>query len=476
VREAEQQRRQAAPKRNELAERRREAAKKIREADRQRREAENQQTKGATQQNKPPAPQNEPTTLQNEPSAPQTGAPAQQTGVPKQQIERTTPVEAPVPTENHENPHAGIERGPEVPGSLAAAPKLNDDARPSRLGQQGSPALSTGAHLANGGSATIRAVDSFLDDRDSGKGIFKSLIDAAWTYAANKNLFVGAISTLEQRIQKDANGEQVYGDDKIDALLGTVGETVGGQLSKSSALDDAINAGTNLYGAVDDHKHRGQPPNGVEAEEASFRTLTDLAAEFTPSRIKSSMIGGGLRSYYDIGRAIGGDFKGVNKFEDDALRGKLGSIVQPWAMAADFFGNLATDGAGKALDKTLKKSKGTGIQKLGDASGDAVYKFGQSKEAKSGKYTPVVQGLSNIVGVTSDVIGGKSFEKAISDAADAGKGSIADTIGSKAGDLAFNAVQKGEEIINEDIPAAEAKAGQVIDKTEEAISSWWKKL
>ena len=78
--------------------------------------------------------------------------------------------------------------------------------------------------------------------------------------------------------------------------------------------------------------------------------------------------------------------------------------------------------------------------------------------------------------MTSDVIGGKSFEKAISDAADAGKGSIADKIGSKAGDLAFDAVQKGKEIINEDIPAAEAKAGQVIDKTKEAITGWWKKL
>ena len=486
ARETEEQERQAAEKRRESGVKRREAAEKIREADRQRREAESQQPEGTTQQKNSATPQNEVTAPgvndavpQIEPAAPQSEISAPGGGASAPQIEPSTPqneIVAPGIEPAKTQTEVSMQHGPEVPGSLAASPRSNEDVGAGGSQQHGSSALSIGTHAANNVAAALRGYDALVDDIHSGKGLFKSSADAAWTYASNKNPFLGALSTFEQRIQKDANGQQVYGDDKIDALLGTVGETAGGQLSKSSALDDAVNAGANLYGAVDDHHHKGQNANGAEDGKASIRTLLDVGAEFTPSRLRSTAIGGGLRSYYDISRAIGGDFKGVDKFADDALRGKLGSIVEPWAIAADFVGNLATDDAGKALDKTLKKTKGTNLQKLGDASGDAVYKFGQSKEAKSGKYTPVVQGLADIVGVTSDVIGGKSFEKAISDAADAGKGSIADKIGSKAGDLAFDAVQKGKEFINEDIPAAEAKAGEVIDKTKEAITGWWKKL
>ena len=406
AREAEEQERQAAEKRRESGVKRREAAEKIREADRQRRETEAQQPEGTTQQKGSAAPQNEviapgagntvpqiePAAPQNEISAPGAGPAAPQIE-PAPQNEVIAPGIEPATTQNE----VSMQHGPEVPGSLAAPPRSNEDVGAGRLQQHGSSALSTGTHATNKVAGALRGFDDLTADLRSGKGLFESSVDAAWTYASNTNPFVGAVTTFEQRIQKDANGQQVYGDDKIDALLGTVGETAGGQLSKSSALDDAINAGSNLYGAVDDHHHKGQPANGAEDGKASIRTLLDVGAEFTPSRLRSTAIGGGLRSYYDIGRAIGGDFKGVDKFADDALRGKLGSIIEPWAIAADFVGNLATDDAGKALDKTLKKTKGTNLQKLGDASGDAVYNFGQNKEARSGKYTPVVQGLADIV-------------------------------------------------------------------------------
>ena len=204
--------------------------------------------------------------------------------------------------------------------------------------------------------------------------------------------------------------------------------------------------------------------------------MTDLAADLTPSRMFAQTVGAGARSYYDLARAARGDTKGVDKFAEDAVRGKLGSVLQPWAMAADFVGNLGSDSAGVALEKTVKKTEGTTLKKVGDASGDALYELGQSKKAKSGKYGPAVQGISATLGITSDLIAGKSFDKALNDAAEAGKGSLADKVGSALGDATFTAVEKGKEILNEDLPAAKKKAEQSIDQTKKRVSDWWRSL
>ena len=187
-------------------------------------------------------------------------------------------------------------------------------------------------------------------------------------------------------------------------------------------------------------------------------------------------LGGGARAYYDIARAATGDTKGVDKFGEDAVHGKLGAVVQPWAMAADFVGNLGSDSAGVALDKTIKKTEGTTLKKVGDASGDAMYNLGQSKAAKSGKYGAPVQGISMILGMTSDHIAGKSFEKSLNEAAEAGKGTIADTVGSALGNAAFTTVQTGKQIINEDLPAAKKIAVEAIQQQKQVITDWWNKL
>jgi hypothetical protein len=155
----------------------------------------------------------------------------------------------------------------------------------------------------------------------------------------------------------------------------------------------------------------------------------------------------------------------VDKFAEDAVKGKLGAIIQPWAMAADFAGNLGSDDVGTALEKTVKKTEGTTLKKLGDASGDAMYELGQSAEAKSGQYGTSVQGISMMLGMTSDMIAGQSFEKALEKAAEAGKGSWADTAGSALGDAAFDTVEKGKEILDEDLPAAKQR-----------LKTWWKNL
>ena len=53
--------------------------------------------------------------------------------------------------------------------------------------------------------------------------------------------------------------------------------------------------------------------------------------------------------------------------------------------------------------RSSKKTEGTTLKKVGDASGDALYELGQSKKAKSGKYGPAVQGISATLGVARDL-------------------------------------------------------------------------
>jgi Domain of unknown function (DUF4157) len=358
----------------------------------------------------------------------------------------------------------------------AWAARMNDKARSDHTAAKRDAGLSKAAHVANQAAAGLRAYDAYDDAIAKGKGSVEASLDAAKTYLENTNPALGALSTVEQRMQKDASGKQYYGDDAVDAWLGTLGETGAGYLVPGAGWDQAVNAAANVGGAVDDHLKKGRDPNDPENDKANLRTVGDLAADLTPSRMAAQALGGGARAYYDIARAATGDTKGVDKFGEDAVHGKLGAVIQPWAMAADFVGNLGSDSAGVALDKTIKKTEGTTLKKVGDASGDAMYNLGQSKVAKSGKYGAPVQGISMILGMTSDHIAGKSFEKSLNEAAEAGKGTIADTVGSALGDAAFATVQTGKKIINEDLPAAKKIAVEAIEQQKQLITDWWNKL
>jgi hypothetical protein len=287
---------------------------------------------------------------------------------------------------------------------------------------------------------------------------------------------MGAIATAQARQQKDQNGQQYYGDDAVDAWLGTIGETGAGFIVPGEGWDQLVNGGANLFGAVDDHMKKDRDLNDPANNQASVRTGVDLAAELTPSRMFSTTIGAGTRAWYDVARAVKGDTKGTDKFGEDAVRGKLGSIIQPWAMAADFAGNLGSDDAGTALEKTIKKTEGTTLKKIGDAGGNAMFELGQSEEVKSGKYGAPLQGISMMLGMSTDMIAGSSFDKALDKAAKAGKGSTADTVGSALGDAAFVTVEKGKEIYNEDIPAAKKKAAEAYDKARGRLSKLWDRL
>ena len=331
-------------------------------------------------------------------------------------------------------------------------------------------------HAANQAAGAIRAYDAYQDALKEKKSHAQAALEAGKAYLASTNPVAGAVSTAVQRMQKDEKGEQYYGNDKLDAWLGTIGETGAGFVVPGEGWDQAVNAADNLTDAVDDHVQKSRDPKAPVNNKATLRTGADLAGDLTPSREFAQVIGAGTRAYYDLGRAAGGDTSGVDKFGEDATRGKLGSVIQPWAMAADFAGNLGNSTPSQALEKTIKKTEGTTLKKIGDAAGDAAFHLGQNKEAKAGKYGPSVQGIAGMLSMSNDMIAGKSFEQALNNAADQSKESAAAKVGDALGDAAFVAVQKGKEIINEDLPAAKKKAAEMIDQSKQKLSNWWKKL
>ncbi len=331
-------------------------------------------------------------------------------------------------------------------------------------------------HAANEAAGAIRAYDAYQDALKEKKSHAEAALEAGKAYLASTNPVAGAVSTAVQRMQKDEKGEQYYGNDALDAWLGTIGETGAGFVVPGEGWDQAVNAADNLTGAVDDHLQKNRDPKTPVNNKATLRTGADLAADLTPSKEFAQVIGAGTRAYYDLGRAAGGDTSGVDKFGEDATRGKLGSVIQPWAMAADFAGNLGNSTPSQALEKTIKKTEGTTLKKIGDAAGDAAFNLGQNKEAKAGKYGPSVQGIAGMLSMSNDMIAGKSFEQALNNAADQSKGSAVAKVGDALGDAAFVTVQKGKEIINEDLPAAKKKAAEVIDQSKEKLANWWKKL
>lgn len=329
-------------------------------------------------------------------------------------------------------------------------------------------------HGANQFAAGVRAVDAYDEALERGEGQLEASARAGITYLENTNPVVGAIATVEGRMRKDESGRQYYGDDAVDAWLGTIGETGAGYLVPGSAWDQAVNAAANVSGAVDDHLQRSRDPNDPGYGKANLRTFTDVAADATPSRLAAQAAGGGLRALYDVGRAARGDTKGVEKFSEDALQGKLGAAIQPWAMAGDFAANLASDDVGTALEKTVKKTEGTALTKLGYASGEAMYDLGQNERVKAGNSGMVAQGWSMLLGIASDQLAGRDLERSLQSASDASRGSLAHDIGSTLGDKAYDAYEAGDELFNEDLPAAKKKVGEKLDAAKRKLAGWWR--
>lgn len=347
--------------------------------------------------------------------------------------------------------------------------QMNDAARQAHQAQKRDANLGKAAKGVNQAAAGIRAFDAYEDARAQGKGQIESGLEATKTYLDNTNVVMGAFANAEAKQRKDEKGEQYYGNDAVDAWLGTIGETGAGFVVPGSGVDQAVNAVSNFIGATDDHMKKGQDPNAPGAKDASVRNVTDVVADVTPSRMFAQVMGGGLRAWRNVGQAATGDFKGVDKFGEDATRGKLGSIIQPFAMAADFAGNLGGTDVSTALNQTLDKSKDTNLAKIGNKSGDLMYELGESTEAKSGRYGSSLATASTMLGMTSDMIVGKTFNEALEKAASEGsmdaKGAIA------VRDAAAATSAKAKEVWNEDIPAAREKAGAALTKVSAAIDN-----
>lgn len=326
------------------------------------------------------------------------------------------------------------------------------NAQPQKRGTQASR-TARGMNLA---AAGVRAYDAFANARDQGKGGAEALFDAGKTYLENTNQVLGAVATMRGRMQTetlpDGRTQQLYGEDAGDAFFGTLGENLAGALVPGRGWDQLVNAGANLVGAVDDHVHRGEEPADPAQAKATLRTGTDLAAELTPSRMFASTVGAGMRAWYDVGKALGGRTSGVDKFADDAVRGKLGSVLQPVAMAADFVGELGGSDAGTALERTLGKTKGTTLTKLGEASGEAMFDLGQNRAAKAGQYGGLVQTAATVLSVTTDLIAGQSFHKAIDNAA--ADGSTDARLVKGVRDVASSVGQQASGLWNQGLPAA----------------------
>jgi chemotaxis protein histidine kinase CheA len=398
-------------------------------------------------------------------------------------------------------------------------------------------ALGHAAEGANELAAYIRAWDAYQEALEQKRGHGAALSAAVLTYLENTNVVFGAVA--------GANAKQKDGQDAVEAWLSTIGETGAGFAYGGAGWDQALNAFVNLLDAADDHFNPGVPVHKRKGTLTMVRSTGDVVADVTPSRLLSQTVGGGLRGYYNIvkdllpenaeeqeklrkaGKAPKKKWAGTTKFSEDALQGKLGSAFVFPAMMAEFGSNLASDDAGTALEKAVKKSEGAATTKLGYASGDALYEFGQNEEIKAGKKGMAaqgwsqmvgmasdmiagnslqrsmekaaasgkgstankigekiadatyefgqnerlkagkggmaVQGLSQLVGMASDLTGGASLEKAMQNAAAAGKGSLANKIGEGLADAAWDAIEKGQDIVNEDLPAAKKKAKQALN-------------
>ncbi len=385
--------------------------------------------------------------------APDAAPQASGTGKPVPGMPETIPGTPQAPVQEHPaaKPVPAPEERPKSPEQTERTP--------------GGGLLHAGTQAANEGAALVRGYDTYDEARKHGASAPEAALKAGKTYLENNNLVMSTLANYRAKRQD--------GQDPIEAALSTGGETLGGFLVPGKGVDQAINAGANLAGAVDDHLKRGDANAAAHDDKANLRTGADFAAGLTPSRMFSGLMGGGLRSYWDIGKAIGGDTKGVDKFADDAVKGKVAMVVQPWAMAADFLGNLGShEGAGKALEKTVQKSKGSTLEKVGSASGDALFHLGQSDAAKSGKYGGSVQGISMLLSATSDHIAGKSWEQAFEKAAEPGKDSFLAKVGSKGGDLAWAAHEKIAEVADQDVPKMKAAVEEKLDEAKTAVADF----
>jgi hypothetical protein len=102
---------------------------------------------------------------------------------------------------------------------------------------------------------------------------------------------------------------------------------------------------------------------------------TSLVAEATPGSMASQLLTAGARSYYNLAdAAITGDTKGLDRMAVDMKKGGLGTPLQGYAMMAEGIADLASgDDPEKILERLAKAGKGSVADRVGSYLGDKMW-------------------------------------------------------------------------------------------------------
>jgi hypothetical protein len=302
--------------------------------------------------------------------------------------------------------------------------------------------------------AVLGAVRDYQQYKADGASEAAALARSGTTLAAN--LKGGPAAGIVNAANAYDNARR-SGQGKLEATATALGTAGGGIIASKVAPAGPVGTAVNLANTA---AQALGAPQGVQ-------DATTGAAALVPSNIVATTVTEGARSYANLGTAlVTGDTKALDKQVQGFQAGSAGPWLQGYAQMTGMVADMAAgDNFETALNKAAASGKGSWADRVGSKGGDSLYELGQSKEAKSGKYGASVQGISMALGITSDMIAGQSFEQALNKAAEAGKGSWPEKVGSALGDAAWDATEKTRQLVNEGLPAAK-----------HAIKAKWNKL
>jgi len=363
------------------------------------------------------------------------------------------------PQANETGPHAAKsnakaaapEHAQPIVREPANAPTNNKAAKPSR------PPSSRGEKVTGAlgkADALLGAVRDYNQYREDGAGKGSALARAGTTLAANLK---GGPAAAVVNTANAYDSARKSGQGKVEAAATALGSGAGGIIGSKLAPAGPVGTAVNLANTA---AQALGAPQGVQ-------DATMGAATLVPSNIIGTTVTEGARSYANIGTAlVTGDAKAIDRQVQGYQAGTAGPWLQGYAQVTGMVADMAAgDDFEKALNKAADSGKGSWADRVGSASGDAMYALSQSRDAKAGKYGAAVQGISMSLGVASDMIAGNSFEQALNKAAEAGKGSWTEKAGSALGDVAWNATEKVKQLSDTDLPAAK-----------QALKDKWNKL
>jgi hypothetical protein len=320
------------------------------------------------------------------------------------------------------------------------APTRDKTPKPSR------PPSSRGEKLTGGlakADMVVGAVRDYQQYKADGASDATALARSATTLAAN--LKGGPAAAIVNAANAYDNAQR-SGQGKVEAMATAIGTAGGGIIAGKVAPAGPVGTAVNLANTA---AQALGAPQGVQDATAGVAALV-------PSNIVQTTVTEGTRSLANLGTAlVTGDTKALDKQVQGFQAGNAGPWLQGYAQVTGMVADMAAgDSFDKALNKAAATGKGSWADRVGSKGGDALYELGQSTEAKSGKYGAAVQGISQSLGIASDMIAGKSFEQALNAAADPGKGSWAEKAGSALGDAAWSATEKVQQLASTDLPAA----------------------